>query len=118
MQAYSQGSQYTPAQHRMKLALWVAHHNCPFAIVEDPELLDIFSDLNSHCVTPGRHTVSQDIKEIFSLSRVKVAVILQVHFNLLSRISIDRFHRNTLACSMSLAMGGHLPTSLRLSALQ
>jgi len=99
MQAYSQGSKYTPAKHRMKLALWVARRNRPFAIVEDPELLDIFLDLNSHCVTPGRRTVSRDIQEIFTLSRVKVAEIL-----------------HTLACSTSLAMGGHLPTLLPLLA--
>jgi len=78
MQAYSHGSKYTAAQHRMKLALWVARRNHPFAIVEDPELVDIFLDLNSHCVTPGRRTISRDIKEIFALSRTKVADILQV----------------------------------------
>jgi hypothetical protein len=119
MQAYSQGSQYTPAQHRMKLALWVARRNRPFAIVEDPELLDIFSDLNSRCVTPGRRTVSRDIKEIFTLSRAKVAAILQVRlaFRYIV-VSIDGFRRNTLARSTSLAMGGHLPTSLRSLALR
>jgi hypothetical protein len=79
MQSYAQGSKYTPAKHRMKLALWVARRNRPFAIVEDPELLNIFLDLNSQCVTPGQHTVSRDIKEIFNISQKKVAKILQVH---------------------------------------
>src|ERR1700678_3052149 len=71
----------------MKLALWVVRRNRPFAIVEDPELLDIFSDLNSQCVTPGRRTVSQDVNEIFTLSQKKVAEILQVRltFRLISR---------------------------------
>jgi hypothetical protein len=78
MQRFSQGSKYTPAKHRMKLALWVARRNRPFVIVEDPELLDIFLDLNSQCVTPSQSTVSRDIKEIFNISQKKVAAILQV----------------------------------------
>jgi hypothetical protein len=78
MQRYAQGSKYTPAKHRMKLALWIARRNRPFVIVEDPELVDIFLDLNSQCVTPSNSTVSWDIKEIFNISRKKVAEILQV----------------------------------------
>lgn len=62
----------------MKIALWIARRARPFSIVEDPELLDIFTDLNSKCITPSRYTVSRDIKEIFVLSREKVGEILQV----------------------------------------
>lgn len=99
----------------MKLALWVARHNRPFSIVEDPELVDIFSDLNSHCVTPGRRTLSRDIKEIFVLSQKKVAEILQVCLTLPSDISRHFncfFCRITLACSTLLVTGGHRPTLL------
>src|SRR5271155_2052433 len=81
MQAFSKGSKYTPAKYHMKLALWVVRCNRPFTIVDDPELLDIFSDLNSQCVTPGRRTVSRDVNEIFTLSRKKVAEILQVRWD-------------------------------------
>jgi hypothetical protein len=45
--AFAQGSTYTPQKFRMKLALWVAHCHWPFAIVEDKELVDIFTDLNN-----------------------------------------------------------------------
>jgi hypothetical protein len=62
----------------MKIALWVARRNRPFAIVEDSELLDIFYDLNSKVVTPSRYTVSRDVTEIFQMSRIKVAEILKV----------------------------------------
>jgi hypothetical protein len=62
----------------MQIALWVARHHHPFSIVQDEELLDIFHDLNSQCVTPSRVTVLRDVKEIFKLSRAKVAAILQV----------------------------------------
>jgi hypothetical protein len=56
--------------------------NRPFAIVEDPELLDIFTDLNNKVVTPSRYTVSRDVKEIFQISRVKVAEILKVNIRI------------------------------------
>ena len=76
--AYAQGSTYNPSTHRMKIALWVARHNRLFAIIEDKGLLEIFGDLNSKCVTPLANTVSCDVKEIFQMTRVKVAAMLQV----------------------------------------
>ncbi|KIM75183.1 hypothetical protein PILCRDRAFT_47678, partial [Piloderma croceum F 1598] len=44
---FAQGSTYTPHKFRMKLALWVTRHHQPFAIVEDDELVEIFTDLNN-----------------------------------------------------------------------
>lgn len=76
--AFAQGSTYTRHKHRMKIALWVARRHRPFSIVEDPELLDIFTDLNNKVVTPSRYTVSRDVKEIFQLSRKKVSELLKV----------------------------------------
>jgi Na+-transporting NADH:ubiquinone oxidoreductase subunit NqrA len=67
----------------MKVALWVARRHRPFAIVEDPELLEIFHDLNNKCTTPSASTVSRDVKEIFQVSRKKVAQLLQVRVLLL-----------------------------------
>jgi len=64
----------------MKLALWVARRHRPFAIVEDPELLDIFADLNKNVVTPSHFTVSHDVKEIFAMSHINVSRILQVSY--------------------------------------
>jgi hypothetical protein len=76
--AYISGSTYTEASHRMKLVLWVARNNRPFAIVEDKLLIEIFTDLNPNCLTRSRHTVSRDIKEMFKLTRQEVGHILQV----------------------------------------
>jgi hypothetical protein len=62
----------------MKIAIWVARRHRPFAIVEDDELVDIFMDLNNKVEVPSRFTVSRDVKEIFEMSRKKVADILKV----------------------------------------
>jgi len=90
--AFAQGSTYTPQKHRMKIALWVARRNRPFAIVEDSELLDIFYDLNSKVVTPSRYTVSRDVKEIFQMSRIKVAEILKVRIQFYCFFVSSRSH--------------------------
>jgi hypothetical protein len=76
--AYTSGSKYTEASHRMKLVLWVARYNRPFTIVEDKLLIEIFTDLNPNCLTRSRHMVLRDIKEIFMLSRKEVGGILRV----------------------------------------
>ena len=75
---YASGSKYTKASHHMKLALWVSNRHRLFSIVEDPELLEIFTDLNPNCSTPKHHTLSRDVKEIFSLSKIEVGTKLQV----------------------------------------
>ena len=62
----------------MKIALWVSTRHCPFSIIEDTELLEIFTDLNPNCESPKHHTVSRDVKEIFRLSQGEVATMLQV----------------------------------------
>jgi hypothetical protein len=76
---FAYGSTYGPAKHHVKIALWVAWCHHPFLIVQDEELLDIFRDLNHKCITPSWVTVSRDVKEIFKMSQVKVASILQVY---------------------------------------
>ena len=78
LSVFVQGLTYHPATHHMKVALWVARHHCPFAIIKDPELLNIFHDLNNKCTTPSASTVSRDIKEIFQLTHKNVAQMLQV----------------------------------------
>jgi hypothetical protein len=77
--AFAQGSTYAPHKFWMKIALWVARRNCPFAIVKDNELVEIFTDLNNKVEVPSQFTVSRDVKEIFELSWIKVAEILKVH---------------------------------------
>ena len=76
--SFAHGSTYTPHKHRMKIALWIARHHRPFSIVEDPELIEIFTDLNNKVITPSRYTVSRDVKEIFLISRSKVSELLKV----------------------------------------
>ena len=76
--AFAHGSTYTPQKFQMKLAIWVARRHRPFAIVEDEELVNIFMDLNNKVEVPSHFTVSRDVKEIFDMSRVKVAEILKV----------------------------------------
>lgn len=79
MTVFAQGSTYNAATHRMNIALWVARRHRPFSIVEDPELLEIFRDLNNKVVTPSASTVSRDVKELFLLSRNTVAQRLQAY---------------------------------------
>jgi hypothetical protein len=62
----------------MKLALWMARRHRPFTIVEDDELINIFTDLNNKVEVPSHITVSRDVQEIFKMSRVKVSDILKV----------------------------------------
>jgi hypothetical protein len=78
MAIYASGSTYTAASHRMKIALWVSKYNRPFSIVEDEDLLEIFTDLNPNCITPMRRTVSRDVNQIFALSRTQVGALLRV----------------------------------------
>jgi hypothetical protein len=77
--AFAQGSTYTPHKFRMKITLWVAWRHRPFAIVEDDKLIEMLMDLSNKVEVPSRFTVSRDVKEIFELSRKKVAEILKVH---------------------------------------
>jgi hypothetical protein len=62
----------------MNISLWIVCHNRPFAIVEDDALLDIFNDLNNKCITPSASTVSRDMKEIFQMTRKKIAAMLRI----------------------------------------
>jgi arginine repressor len=81
----------------MKLALWVVRRHRPFAIVEDPELLDIFSDLNKSAVTPSQSTISRDVKEIFRMSHTNVSRILQVSTPLCNNLPANNTLRHILA---------------------
>jgi len=78
MASYVWGSFYTLEKLCMKVAIWVSCHIWHFAIIEDPELLEIFCDLNSKVETPSRQTVSRDIKQMFDISQKQVAKMLQV----------------------------------------
>jgi hypothetical protein len=53
MVAYSHGSTYSAPKLRLKLALWVAQRHRPFAIVADPEFIEILTDLNAKVIVPS-----------------------------------------------------------------
>ena len=74
------GSTYLAPKLQMKLALWAVWCHCLFAIVADPEFIKILTDLNNKVIMPSPNTISQDIKDIFTMSHLKVALILQVGF--------------------------------------
>ena len=75
---FAHGSTYSYPKFRMKIALWVSWCHRPFAIIEDDELIDLFRDLYNKVEVPSQSTVSRDVKEIFQMSRVRVAQMLQV----------------------------------------
>ncbi len=57
---------------RYLLAVWIARHHRPFAIVEDEELRAIFRMLDGNVDIPSRTTISRDVREIFAMARVQV----------------------------------------------
>jgi hypothetical protein len=82
MTSFAYGSTYSAPKFRIKLALWAVQCHRPFAIIADPEFIEILTDLNNKIIVPSPSTLSRDVKEIFSMSRLKVASILQVCFSL------------------------------------
>jgi hypothetical protein len=81
MSAFAHGSTYNPGTFRFKLAIWIAKRHRPFAIVEDPEFVELLTSLNNTVFVPSCSTVSRDVQEIFQVSQGKVAAILQVRFH-------------------------------------
>ncbi|GJF00545.1 hypothetical protein PsYK624_168380 [Phanerochaete sordida] len=76
--AFAQGTTYNPAKFRYKLAIWVARRHCPYAIVQDPEFLELLQMLNSKVEVPHPTTVSRDVREIFAIARTSIGKLLQV----------------------------------------
>ena len=63
--AFAQGVSYSYPRFRVKIALWIARHHRPFAIIEDQELQEAFQMLYSRVEIPSRITVARDIQRIF-----------------------------------------------------
>ena len=61
MAEFAAGVTYSPARFRAQLALWVARHHRPFAIIEDPELRALFRMLYSRVDIPLRVTVARNV---------------------------------------------------------
>ncbi|EAU88633.2 hypothetical protein CC1G_01006 [Coprinopsis cinerea okayama7 len=69
LETFAHGSTYSEAKHRVNITLWAVRRRRPFAIVADPELLQVFTDLRADCVTPKPWTVSRDAQEIHKITR-------------------------------------------------
>ena len=97
----------------MKIVLWIARRNRPFSIIEDPELLDIFHDLNAACTTVSRRTVSRDVKEVFLLAREQVGAMLRVsdllpYLYVIEPASLGISRQGAHRCRWLVCSSGHL----------
>ncbi|KLO06393.1 hypothetical protein SCHPADRAFT_813571, partial [Schizopora paradoxa] len=62
------GGTYTKLRMRFKLMEWIVRHRHPYAVVEDPELKEIFQMLYACVEVPSARTILRDVQEIFELS--------------------------------------------------
>ncbi|KAK7454589.1 hypothetical protein VKT23_011341 [Stygiomarasmius scandens] len=81
-------STYTPASFRYKIAIWIAHKHCPFQIVQDEELLEIFKSLYSRVDVPHPQTVSRDIQDIYNLTKPFVTKMLEDYMGKVSHATV------------------------------
>lgn len=63
---------------RFLLIQWVARRHRPYAIVEDPELKEIFLMLYAMAEIPSARTISRDVIKVFGMSRLNVISMLKV----------------------------------------
>lgn len=59
-----------------KLVNWLTRRHRPDAIVEDEELISVFTYLNPEAVPPSRQTIQRDIEMTFKLTEVEVKNLL------------------------------------------
>ena len=79
---YAHGSTYSKVEIWYLVSLWVFQCHWPFTIIDDPPLQRILKMLYAKVKTPSSTTISRDVKEIHSISKVHVGKVLQVrvHF--------------------------------------
>jgi hypothetical protein len=58
MTSFVHCSTFSAPKLQMKLALWAVQHHRPFAIVADPEFIEILTDLNNKVIVPSPNTIS------------------------------------------------------------
>jgi hypothetical protein len=75
---YAHGSSYSKAELQYLVSLWVFQCHWPFAIIEDIPLQWILKMLYAKVETPSEQSISWDVKEIHSISKVHVGKVLQV----------------------------------------
>ncbi|KAF8579150.1 hypothetical protein K439DRAFT_1360241, partial [Ramaria rubella] len=79
IKSFAHGSSYSAAHLHYLLALWVACRHRPYAIIEDPELLEILQMLFEPVEVPSARTLSRDVQEVFAISQWEVGRILQAY---------------------------------------
>ncbi len=86
---------------RYKLLIWIARRYRLYAIVEDPELREIFQMLYSKVEIPSARTILRDVLEVFELSKMNLVAMLKVYIShflnllqlyLLSKASPGKLH--------------------------
>lgn len=78
---YAQGSTYNKAELRYLVSRWVFECHRPFSIIDDAPLQRILKMLYAKVETPSQTTLSRDVKEIHSISKVHVGRYLQVRLS-------------------------------------
>jgi len=98
---FAHGSTYSKAELWYLIVLWVTQCHCPFVIVDDPLLQQIFKMLYSKVDVPLPSTVSRDVKEVYKLAKKNVGKVLQVYSSPSNRwsnlINLLISNRNTRA---------------------
>ena len=78
IEAYANGTQYSPVRVRFYVALWCARRHQPFQIVDDPELRMILKSLYAKVQLPSRATILHDVQDIHALSKEHVLEMFKV----------------------------------------
>ena len=111
--SYAHGSSYNKAKLRYLISRWVFECHQTFSIINDPPLQLILKMLYAKVETPSQTTVSHDIKEIHTISKVHVGSYLQVCLSIHS----SHYKHNFLNCRHTqvvytlASMDGPHPTS-------
>lgn len=75
---YAHGITYTAERMHLLLALWCARRHRPYAIVEDPEIKEVFRMLYPRVYIPSCSTVSRDVKVLHRDMKVGLMTLLVV----------------------------------------
>lgn len=89
---FMHGSTYSKSKFRYLLDLWIVRRHRPYAIVEDPELIELFRMLFAQVEIPSARTISRDVQELYQMAKVNMIKMLQVRC-LSSVLDIPDFSR-------------------------
>jgi len=78
MERFAAGCTYSCDSFRWKLVYWITNKNQPYAIIEDPELIDIFHMLHGKLEVPCASTLSKNIKIVHEISKHKLIELFEV----------------------------------------